>query len=313
MRNAPWIFALGLLAALIVLFALIAPHFFSASNAQNVLRQAAPLLVASLGQMLVILVAGIDISTGAMVALASVVGAMAAAKFGATAGLLAACMAGAAAGLVSGLAVAIYRVQPVIATIGMLSIARGLAFQVTDGQPVSNVPATFTWLGTAEVAGIPVLVLLAAAIALVTWFALQWTAAGRALFAIGGSEDAARAASISARPYKALAYALAGLLAGLAAFMYSSRSGSGQPTFGYGLELETIAAVVLGGTALGGGRASVAGTVLGALVIAVLANGMDLAGVSPYLQRIVLGLALVTAVLIDVLRRRKAAALRHAV
>lgn len=296
--------SLVLLAVLAMGFSLAAPEFLDRHNLTNVLRQAAPLFIAAAGQMIVVLVGGIDISVGGVVAVASVCGALAAISHGTGLGALTAVGAGMSAGAVSGIAVAAFRVQPVIATIGMLSAARGMALLLSDGLPISPLPPSFLFLGNGYLLGVPVPIILAALLLVVISIWLHLIPIGRYLFAIGGSEDAARASGIGVIRYRALAYAIAGGLAGLAAVIYSARSGSGQPTFGYGLELETIGAVVLGGTALGGGRANVVGTALGAMVITVLANGMDLAGVSPYVQRIVVGAAIVLIVLVDVVRRR---------
>jgi ribose/xylose/arabinose/galactoside ABC-type transport system permease subunit len=254
--------------------------------------------------MLVILVAGIDISTGALVAFASVGGALAAVSGGAVMGIATTVVVAALAGTVSGLAVSIFQVQAVIATIGMLGAARGLALLISNGQPVGNLPSGFLDLANGYVVGIPapVIIALVATVLVAAW--LLFTPSGRALFAIGGSGDAARAAGINVRLHRTLAYAVAGGLAGLAAVIYTGRAASGQPTFGVGLEIETIAAVVLGGTALGGGRATVAGTAFGAIIVAVLSNGMELAGISPYIERVVLGFALIIIVFIDLTRRR---------
>jgi len=294
-------------AMLIVLsagFTLAAPEFLTENNISNVLRQASPLLIASLGQMLVILVAGIDISTGALVAFASVGGAVAAVSGGAAAGVAATVGLAALAGTVSGLAVSVFQVQAVIATIGMLGAARGLALLISDGQPIGNLPPGFLDLANSYLLGIPAPVILAAAVTMLVAGWLLLTPSGRALFAIGGSADAARAAGIHVRLHRTIAYGAAGALAGLAAVIYTGRAASGQPTFGVGLEIETIAAVVLGGTALGGGRATVAGTAFGAIIVAVLSNGMELAGISPYIERVVLGFALIVIVFIDLTRRR---------
>jgi ribose/xylose/arabinose/galactoside ABC-type transport system permease subunit len=296
--------SLFLLILLAIGFSLVAPEFLARGNLTNVLRQAAPLFIAAAGQMIVVLVGGIDISVGAVVAVSSVCGALVAISTGTELGVLTAVATGMAAGLISGIAVAAFRVQPVIATIGMLSAARGLAFLISDGLPISPLPLSFLFLGNGYLLGVPVPIILAALLLIVITVWLRLTPTGRYLFAIGGSDDAARAAGIAVVRYRALAYAIGGGLAGLAAVIYSARSASGQPTFGYGLELETIGAVVLGGTALGGGRANVVGTAIGAVVITVLGNGMDLAGVSPYVQRIVVGVAIVVIVLVDIVRRR---------
>jgi ribose transport system permease protein len=291
--------SLLMLALILIGFALATPDFLSLHNLKNVCRQVAPLLVASLGQLLIVLVGGIDISTGALVALGSVTAALVAEQYGVACGFAAGIMAALVCGYFSGIAVSIFQVQPVVATIGMLSIARGLAFTVTNGNSVDKVPPGFSWLGSAEILGVPASVVVAAALTAGVALMLRATPFGRALFAIGGNEDAARASGIPTTRYKPLAYALGAALAGVAGIMFSSRAGSGQPTMGFGLELETIAAVVLGGTALGGGRARVVGVVAGAFMVGVLANGMNLAGVSPYVQRIVLGLAIVALFLLN--------------
>ncbi|WP_213738024.1 ABC transporter permease [Bradyrhizobium sp. dw_411] len=292
------------LGILVCYFSIEVPSFATGGNASNILRQAAPLALAALGQMLVVLVAGIDISTGAVVALASVSAALTAVHFGASFGLVAGVAAGALAGATSGVAVAYLRVQPVIATIGMLSIARGLAYLFSQSSPVQGVPDSFLYIGAGTVLGIPVPFICLFLVAVSGWYWLTCTQSGRFLFALGGSEEAAAASGIDTRLWKATAYAVAGALFGLAALIYTARSASGQPTFGEGLALETIAAVVLGGTTLGGGRANVAGTILGSVIITTLSNGMDLAGVSPYLQRIMLGVVTVLIVLFSVTRKR---------
>ena len=291
------------LLLVIALFAFLNFRFFTLSNAINVLRQTAPLAIASMGQLVVILVGGIDISTGAVVALTGVTAAIAAKTYGVAAGFGFALAIGAMAGLTSGVAVHRLRVQPVIATIGMASLARGLAFFITDGLPVLGTPAGFTHLGSGYLSGLPIPVYVAGATFLALWAWLSWFGSGRALFAIGGSEEAARLAGIRVEIYKPAAYAVAGALSALAGLIYTSRAGSGQPTLGYGLELQTIAAVVLGGTPLGGGRANVPGVIVGSLVVGLLANGMDLAGVSPYVQEVVLGVAIIAVMLVDRIRR----------
>lgn len=293
-----------LLTGLVILFALLEPTFFTWSNGMNVLRQVSPLAIAALGQALVILVGGIDISVGSNLALGSVVAAMIAMQTGTASGFVVALAAGALVGLISGMAVTRFNVQPVIATIGMLSLSRGLAFLLSDGNPVVGLPDAFTWLGNSFVATVPLAFVLCALVFLLVWGWLTHTPSGRALYAIGGGEDAARLAGIRVGLYKPLAYVLSGLLTAVAALVITSWQGSGQPTLGYGWELQTIAAVVLGGTALGGGRINVAGTLVGALTTGVLSNGMDLTNVSPYLQEVVLGFAIVAVVLADRVRQR---------
>lgn len=296
--------AATVLFILVAYFSFEVQVFSTPGNAGNILRQTAPLAIAALGQMLVILVGGIDISTGAVVALASVSAALTAVNLGAELGGFGGILTGAVAGGVSGIAVSYLRVQPVIATIGMLSVARGFAFLFSDSAPVENVPQDFFVIGNGTVLSVPLPFLCLVVIAIAGWYWLTWTESGRYLFAIGGSEEAASAAGIDTRFWKCIAYTVAGALSGVAALIYTARSASGQPTFGEGLALETIAAVVLGGTALGGGRANIVGTILGSVIITCLANGMDLAGVSPYLQRVMLGVVTVLIVLFSITRKR---------
>jgi ribose transport system permease protein len=245
-----------------------------------------------------------------MVALVSVITALVAGMCGTPCGFLAGILAGGFLGFINGFNVAFFGIQPVIATLAMLNFARGLAFQLTGGTTVTGMPEGFSFLGSSEFLGIPYRIYLALLVLLVGQFFLSNHKIGRSIFAIGGDEEAARYSGIPIRRYVLLSYVIAGALAALSALVITSRANSGQPTIGVFMELKAIAAVVIGGTSLGGGRGSLWRTTGGALVITVLNNGMNLAGVSPYLQEMTIGLVIIAAVFIDNFQRGKGVDIR---
>jgi ribose/xylose/arabinose/galactoside ABC-type transport system permease subunit len=228
-----------------------------------------------------------------------VVAAMMSIKFGVPAGIFMGCVCGALLGATSGFFISFLKVNPIIATIGMLSLARGLAFFITDGMPVVDMPYGFDWIGSGYIGFIPVSAIIAVATLIVTMFVLNKTIIGRNLYAVGGNEEAARLSGININFYKILTYTISGLLASMAAVIMSSRANSGQATLGYELPLETIASVVIGGTLLFRGEGNTARTFIGALVITTIGNGMDLAYISPYIRQIILGAIVIVAVLVS--------------
>lgn len=301
--------AMGKLGSLVILiavwvaFGLTIQGFATPTNFLNIIRQAAVLSLAAFGQTFAIISGGIDISVGGIVAVVSSITALAAVRLGTLPGFAVGLLSGAAFGTISGFFIARFRVQPVIATIGMLSFARGFGFYITNGQPTLNMPKGFTDLGSSYLGPIPTPAILAVAVMLVLHYVLTDTPFGRAIFAIGSNEEAARLSGINVTRYKMLAFTMSGLLAGFASIVLTSRANSGQPTLGQGMELEAIAAVVIGGTSLSGGMGGVLRTVVGVLIIASLGNAMNLANVSPYLQQVVIGLAIIVAVLLDNLQK----------
>jgi ribose/xylose/arabinose/galactoside ABC-type transport system permease subunit len=208
---------------------------------------------------------------------------------------------GTLAGLVNGLLIACGRLPPFIATLGMMSVARGLALLATDGRPVSGFDAAFRELFTGRVLLIPAPALLTAAVYLLAGFVLARTRFGRYVYAIGGNEEAARLSGVAVRFHKTMVYTLAGLASALAAVILTARLNSAQPIAGIMYELDAIAATVIGGTSLLGGSGSIAGTLIGALIMGVLRNGLNLLGISSFLQQVVIGLVIVGAVLLDAL------------
>lgn len=288
---------------LCVIFGMASEYFATSSNAINILIQMSPLLMAALGQTIVIIVGGLDISVASNVALSSVVSAFVARSYGPAAGVMAALMMGALVGLANGYLIGRFRLQPVIVTIAMLTFARGLAFQLTNGIPVMGLPKAYVQLAWGKWFGVPVPIWLGAIALLTIIVVLSRLPLGTYFYALGSNEEAARLVGMKTVRIKTIAYSLAGAMAGLAAVLYTAQASSGQPTLAGGLELQTIAAAVIGGAALGGGSGTAIGTLLGTIVIAVLGNGMNIAGVTPYVQQVVLGLAIILAVVWDRLQR----------
>jgi ribose transport system permease protein len=285
--------------ALIGFFATASEVFFSIPNFQNIGVAAAALAAVSFGQTFAILTAGIDLSVGSTVALASVVGAFAMRNHGITAGMLAALLTGSAVGIFNGLVITQFRVFPFIATLATLSIASGLALSLSGGVPVTGLPVVFTDLAYEVILGVPVPVVIAVLVLIVSYLILRYTRIGRRMYAVGGNEQAARLSGIRIESVKLAAYTLSGFCAGIGSIILTARVGSGQPALGVSLPLESVAAVVLGGVSLFGGRGSVIGVAFGVLFVSILSNGLNLLNVSSYTQMMVIGGALILAVALD--------------
>jgi ribose transport system permease protein len=298
----------GLLALCLALF-IATPLFLTVNNLLNILDQVTILGILALGMTFVIVTAGIDLSVGAVLALAMMVLGWTSHNAGwpLWLSILAAIIVGGLCGLANGLGITVTRLPPFIATLAMLSIARGLANVITDGQQIVGYPEWFTSLSTRRYFGfltITVVVLLVLLVA--GWAFMRYRPGGRALYAIGGSAEVARLAGIRVKRATAGVYVVSGLLAGLAGVVLATRLDSSQPSAGVGIELDTIAAVVIGGASLSGGVGSVPGTLVGVLIIGVLRNGLNLLAVSPFVQQIIIGVVIALAVMVDVLRRREA-------
>jgi ribose transport system permease protein len=286
-------------AALIAFFATASDVFFSIPNFRNIGVAAAALAAVSFGHTFAILTAGLDLSVGSTVALASVVGAFAMRSHGVTAGILAGLLTGTAVGLANGLVITWFKVFPFIATLATLSIASGLALSLSGGVPVTGLPVAFTDVAYEVILGVPVPVVIAVMVLVVAHLILGYTRFGRRVYAVGGNEEAARLSGIDIGAVKLGAYALSGFCAGIGSIILTSRVGSGQPALGASLPLESVAAVVLGGVSLFGGRGSVIGVAFGVLFVSILSNGLNLLNVSSYTQMMVIGGALILAVALD--------------
>jgi ribose transport system permease protein len=313
--------AAGFVAVVLIVNVLAHGNFLEPRNLTNVLRQITVNAIMGAGQTFVIITAGIDLSVGSLVALTSVASAMIsnALPFGGPANFVATLLfvlaIGAAAGVVNALPVVRLNLPPFITTLAMMQIARGLAFELAHGQPVTVTHAgALDWLGTGYLfpgifglPGIPYQVIVMACVVIVLAVLLGRTPFGRYVLALGGNEEAARLAGISTGRMKLLVYVISGACAALAGLILTSRFSSGAPQNGTGYELQAIAAVVVGGTSLMGGRGTIVGTFFGALLIGVLYNVMNLLNVESYTQLIVLGVVILVAVVLDHLRKRNAA------
>lgn len=299
------------LAFLVIWLSFANEKFLTIDNSLNVLRQISANLCLSIGMTLVILSGGIDLSVGSVLALA---GSIAAGllkygfdidplgihlEFTVAGAIVGGVLVGAAAGAFNGLAITRFGLPPFIATLGMLSIARGLTMLWTDGRPISDLGPTFAMLGPGRLLGVPVPVWIAAALAIAFAVITKRTRFGRHLYAVGGAERAAALSGVNVKRVKLLAYTLCGGLAGVAGLLMTARVNSATPNAGVADELDAIAAVVIGGASLSGGRGSIPGTVLGCLIIGILNNGLALENVSPYWQQVIKGGVILLAVAID--------------
>jgi ribose transport system permease protein len=311
--------ALVILLALVLAFSLAADSFLTVDNLRNILRQYSVPAILAVGQTLVIVSAGIDLSVASTAALSgSVMGVMYAHEgYPEPVALLLGLAAGFAVGAINGFVITKWRVPDFIATLGAFTAVRGVALLVTDGLPVPDytkakegrtVPETVTTLGADSVFGIPLIAVVAAACALLGWFILSRTTLGRSAYAIGGNREAARVSGIRVERTKWMIYIFSGLMAAVAGFMLTGRQGSANALMGEGMELQSIAAVVVGGTNLFGGEGTIGGTIIGVLIIGVLNNGLNILGVADFWQRVVNGSIIVAVVALDQWRRRAAAA-----
>ncbi len=295
---------LGLVIALALIFAALSiakPNFLTVGNLVNLLRQISINGILAVGVTYVLLTGGVDLSLGSLVALTGVIAACFAhpGEYPLIVPVLMAIFAGAGCGLLSGFVITRGRVAPFIVTLGMMTAARGLTLVISGGKPVSNLSREFTAMGSGDLFGIPLPSVIFAAVALASHVFLRNIQLGRYIYAVGGNENAARASGVHVERVKVFAYTVCAALAGLAGVVLASRITTGQPNAGIGYELDAIAAVVIGGTSLNGGVGGVGGTILGALLMGVINNGLDLLNVSSYYQQIVKGLIIVGSVWLD--------------
>jgi ribose/xylose/arabinose/galactoside ABC-type transport system permease subunit len=290
-----------------VVLSLLSPAFLTASNVINVLRQVSINAVLAVGVTYVILTGGIDLSLGSVVAITGVLAATFAhpGAYPLVVPLGIGVLGGFVIGGVNGAVITRFRVAPFIATLGMMTIARGGALIISGGRPVSDLSESFNFIGNGSLLGVPVPVLILAAVFGVSYFVLRKTTFGRYVYAVGGNEEAARASGIGTGRVKIACYSICAGLAGLAGIIQASRITTGQPNAGIAYELDAIAAVVIGGTSLSGGIGGVTGTILGALIIGTLNNGLDLLDVSSYYQQVIKGVIIIGAVILDRERRSR--------
>ncbi|MFP3958677.1 MAG: ABC transporter permease [Spirochaetaceae bacterium] len=302
---------LAALILLVILLSLVSESFLTVRNVFNVLNQSSVQLIMALGMTMVIVSGGIDLSVGSVLALTGSVAALASASLelhpvlAVAAGLA----AGAAIGMVNGFVISRTGIPDFIMTLGMLSAARGLALILTGGRPVVGIAPGVTLFGSHRVLGfLPAAVLVAAGMVVLMWFILRSTKLGRCAYAIGGNKEAAKAAGINVGNYKVAFYAVLGLCVAVGGILQIGRMNAANALTGQGWELQVIAIVIIGGTNLFGGEGSIGGTVVGALVLGVISNGLNLMGVSSFFQQLFIGVLIVLVVVIDQLRRRAASA-----
>lgn len=296
---------LGLIGLSIVLW-IMTPYFLTVSNLLNVAQQISINAIIAVGMTFVIITAGIDLSVGSLVAFSGVVlASVLQAGVPLPIAILVGLGVGLSCGMINGLLITHGRIPPFISTLGMMSVARGGALLYTQGRPVSGFSENFRYLATGEIFHIPVPVIIMGVVYIIAHFVLNRTKLGRYAYAIGGNEEAAILSGINVKLYKTMVYALCGLLSGLAALILTARLNSAQPIAGNMYELDAIAATVIGGTSLMGGEGTVLGTLIGALIMGVLRNGLNLLGVSSFIQQIVIGSVIIIAVLLDMALKKQ--------
>ena len=303
--------SLFVLIALVVAMSVLSPFFLSVANFLNILQATAVIGVLAIGATFVICSAGIDLSLGSVLAFGGIVGSLAMNKLGLPwfVGALVCLVAGALAGLVSGLLITRARIPAFIATLGMLGIARGAALVLSDGLPVYGLPAPFVYLGQGRPIGdVPMPVIIFLVVACIAHYVLAYTRFGKYALVIGDNETAARAMGVRVERHRLLLYALSGTMAGLGGLLFVARVNSGDPTAGMTYELSAITAAIIGGTNLFGGRGSIFGTVIGALIMGVLQNGQTLLNIPSFYQPIATGSVLILAVWLDQMNRARSAA-----
>ncbi|MEW8972921.1 MAG: ribose ABC transporter permease [Tissierellaceae bacterium] len=288
-----------------VIISILSPRFLTKSNLLNVFRQTSINAIIAAGMTFVILTSGIDLSVGSILGFSGAV----AAKMLATGSniflaLLVAIIIGGISGILNGIIITRGKVQPFIATLAIMILLRGATLVFTSGRPIavqaaSEVSPIFRWIGTGNIFGIPVPIIIMAIVFMVCYFILNYTQFGRHIYAVGGNEEASLLSGINTDRVKTIAYLISGVLAAVAGIIVTSRLSSAQPTAGDGYELDAIAAVVLGGTSLVGGQGTIAGTIIGALIIGILNNALNLMDVQSYYQMIAKAIVILIAVLLD--------------
>ncbi len=302
---------------LIIYLAFASPYFFNLSNFLNITRQSSINAILAIGQTMVIIGAGIDLSVGAVLALSASMSAVAVSYWGLNlvVGILLGLGTGALTGFITGTIITKGRIPDFVATLAMMTTARGLALILTQGLPVPShftalklvgyLPAGLIWLGSGDVLGVPVPALVIVLITILGWTVMTRTTLGRAIYAVGGNREAARISGINYVRTKIITYTMMGLLAGVAGIVLTGRLNSANALMAEGAELQSIAAVVIGGTNLFGGEGGVVGSLIGAFIMGILGNGLNLLNVSAFWQRVILGIIIIGVVIFDQWRRRR--------
>ena len=288
---------------------MISPAFRDPQNLINILQQVTVNAILALGMTMVIFTGGIDLSVGSVVAFSGIVMGILVIDLGVNPWLAAliGIALGSVCGTINGLLISRFKLQPMIATLGMMSIARGAALTLAGGRTISGYPPGFTWLGNGTIPGttIPVQIVFMLLLYVIAYYFMRYRRFGRALYSVGGNEEATRLSGINVFKYKTLAYTVSGALAGIASVVLVAKLNSAQSIAGQDYELDAIASAVIGGASLLGGKGSIWGTLMGALIIGVIRNGLNLLNVSSYLQKLIIGFIILIAVLVDAFRNRE--------
>ena len=299
--------AAGALIVVFIALSIASPYFLTSNNLFNVVVQIAVVAILAVGQTFVILTAGIDLSVGSMAGLTGVMGTMAMSHWGfpLVLGILFGILIGAAGGVVNGLLVTRMGLPPFIATLGMMGVARGLTFIASGEVAIYDLPSSFRNVGEGQIGPIPLPLIYLVVIAVIGYLVLSRTRLGRYTYAVGSNKDAARLSGIPINKVLVSVYVISGALAGFGGMIAASRVNSGQPNFGIGLELDVIAACVIGGTSLFGGRGTVGGALIGAFLMGLIRNGAVLLDITQYYQQVIIGVIIWLAVWWDQVRRKK--------
>jgi ribose/xylose/arabinose/galactoside ABC-type transport system permease subunit len=289
---------------LVIVATILSPRFLSPTNMLNVIRQISIFGILAIGQTFVILTGGIDLSVGAILALVVVLVGGILPTYGIAAAILVGLLVGVLVGTINGLGITLGNVQPFVMTLGMLGIARGLAYIYTGGMPIPVLSQPFLYIGNGYFLGVPLPALIFVGLVLVSALILRYTMFGRYIYSIGSNAEAARLSGINVNLNKTMVYALCGLMCAIAGILYASQLAVAPPIAGEGYELDAIASVVVGGASMNGGDGGMFGTFLGAAIIGSLSNILNLTGVSPFVQRLAKGLLIIAAVMIKARGRK---------
>ncbi len=305
MRNVVGKFGIAIaLFVEVILFSILSPYFFTSDNLLNVSLQTSITAIIAVGMTFVILTSGIDLSVGALVAFTGVViTSMLKLEIPLTIlfplAVLAGVVIGVISGAIAGTFVTRFNITPFIVTLALMTIWRGASYMYTDGRPIWGLPEQFSYLGSGRIFEVPIPTIILIAVYIVAYIVLNKTIFGRYVYAVGGNKEAARLAGINTKSVLMSVYMICGALASISGILLASRMNSGQPNAGLMYELDVIAAVVVGGTSLFGGRGSIVGTFLGTMLIGILRNGLNLLNVNSYIQQVIVGVVILLAVLMD--------------
>jgi len=288
-----------------LLFSLTSPYFFDLTNIRNIIVQSSIIAIVAIGMTMVVVTGGIDLSVGSVVALTSMVSAIFITRMGLPVWLSITCsvFVGGLCGFINGFVITYGKVPAFITTLGMMSFARGFALYTTGAKPIAELPMSYEAISSTKLLGVPMFIIYCVVTYALGWLYLNRTKGGRYIYAIGGNRDSTRLSGISVRFHETVAYVVSGIMAGLGGVLLTARLNYATPTAGTGLEMDAIAAAVIGGTSLAGGQGNILMTFLGAILIGTLKNGLTLLNVSSYLQQMIIGVVIVLAVFLDKQKR----------